>query len=69
MINYLCNHVDGFGQVIAVDSEFEIFGRAWCLAELVEARKQGMEQTVKVHSRRKVAEQQHMLSLCGGQVL
>merc|ERR1712039_277760 len=42
--------IKGFGQVVAVDKEFDIFGRAWCVAELVEADGLVMPQYVKIHS-------------------
>uniref|UniRef100_A0A6U6KAR8 Uncharacterized protein n=1 Tax=Zooxanthella nutricula TaxID=1333877 RepID=A0A6U6KAR8_9DINO len=41
-----------YKQVVAIDQEFKLFTRAWCVAELATASEMGMAQTVKVHSRR-----------------
>ena len=30
-----------FGEVVAVDANLELFGRAWCIAELAEAQQGG----------------------------
>eukprot|EP00747_Dinoflagellata_sp_TGD_P193770 gnl/TRDRNA2_/TRDRNA2_60387_c0_seq1.p1 gnl/TRDRNA2_/TRDRNA2_60387_c0~~gnl/TRDRNA2_/TRDRNA2_60387_c0_seq1.p1 ORF type:complete len:304 (-),score=45.08 gnl/TRDRNA2_/TRDRNA2_60387_c0_seq1:144-1055(-) len=50
MMVLLCAHVEGFEQVVAVDKDFDIFFRAWCVAELVEAANLHMAQCLKVHS-------------------
>jgi hypothetical protein len=50
MMEYLSNEQEGFGQVIAVDGQFELFTRAWCIAELVEADQLQCEQFLKIHS-------------------
>ena len=43
MMAYLKKHVHGFNQVIVfVDVDLSIFRRAWCVAELVEARRESM---------------------------
>lgn len=39
-----------FEQVVAVDSKFELFNRAWCVAELAEAHKVGMNIRLKMRS-------------------
>merc|ERR1712224_1122384 len=39
-----------FEQVIAVDRKFELFDRAWCVAELAEADRSRMRQRLKVLS-------------------
>jgi hypothetical protein len=39
-----------FGQVIAVDREFELFSRAWCLAEIAQAKRSHIPQSMKVFS-------------------
>ena len=39
-----------FGQVIAVDRKFELFQRAWCVAEIAEASKSRIPPFLKVAS-------------------
>merc|ERR1712216_208845 len=39
-----------FAQVIAVDENFVLFSRAWCVAEVAAAYKVGMRQNIKVVS-------------------
>lgn len=39
-----------FSQVVAVDTSFGLFTRAWCVAELVKADETGLKQHVKMHS-------------------
>jgi len=58
---------EDFAQVVAVDREFGLFGRAWCLAELAMADKMGMIQHLKLPSRQDLDEQRR-LSLEGLQV-
>ena len=55
MMSYLCKNVEGFGQVVAIDERLEVFSRAWVIAELVQARKSGMVQKLKLHSKRALA--------------
>jgi hypothetical protein len=55
MMSYLCGNVEGFGQVVAIDVRLELFSRAWVIAELVQARKSGMVQKLKLHSKRALA--------------
>ena len=55
MMSYLCRNVDGFGQVVVIDEQLEVFSRAWVIAELVQARKSGMVQKLKLHSKRALA--------------
>ena len=55
MMSYLCMNVEGFGQVVAIDVRLELFSRAWVIAELVQARKSGMVQKLKLHSKRALA--------------
>ena len=47
MVAYLAFSVPGFMQVIAVDQEFQLFTRAWCVAEISKASQIGMPQRVK----------------------
>ena len=37
-----------FSEVIAVDSHFVLFSRAWCVAEVAAAHQVGMKQTLKI---------------------
>merc|ERR1712232_65732 len=41
---------DRFSQVVAVDTEFQLLARVWCVAELVEAHRLHLHQNVMVHS-------------------
>ncbi|CAJ1448225.1 unnamed protein product [Effrenium voratum] len=43
-------HGSAFVQVLAIDRDFEIFSRAWCLAEMVQADACRMDQHVLLHS-------------------
>jgi len=54
VMRFLFNRIEGFAQVVVVDARFEIFKRAWCLAELVEADGLAMPQHVKILSRKTV---------------
>ena len=40
-----------FAQVVAVDEQFGLFTRAWCVAELVQADEMKLKQHVKMHSK------------------
>jgi len=50
MMAWLAATDRGFGQVIAVDRDFRLFSRAWCVAELAVASEMGMSQRMKVLS-------------------
>eukprot|EP00931_Biecheleriopsis_adriatica_P074121 TRINITY_DN48257_c0_g1_i1.p1 TRINITY_DN48257_c0_g1~~TRINITY_DN48257_c0_g1_i1.p1 ORF type:complete len:1473 (+),score=240.55 TRINITY_DN48257_c0_g1_i1:50-4468(+) len=50
MINYLTHAVPTFSQMVAVDVKFVAFTRVWCVAELVEAKKQHLKQSLIIHS-------------------
>ena len=43
-------YAQGFLQVVAIDTDFNLFSRAWCVAELVEAHNSQMDQHVMLHS-------------------
>jgi len=51
MMAYLKVASPGFGQVVAVDRGFVLFSRIWCIAELLEARRSHLPQTLQVLSR------------------
>ena len=51
MMAYLHRHCQqGFLQVLAIDRGFNLFSRAWCVAELVQAHTSQMDQHVILHS-------------------
>ena len=52
MMVFLTHRVPEFKQVVAVDCDFTIFSRAWCVAELVQASAEQIPQRVQVFSRR-----------------
>ena len=45
-----------FRQLIAVDREFELFQRAWCVAEIVEAHRRHIPQFLQVPSSQDICE-------------
>jgi hypothetical protein len=49
-------------QVIAVDSQFVLFSRAWCIAEIHRAHSDGISQEVLFHSEASLSEHKAMLS-------
>jgi len=51
MIRLLAARDLSFSQVIAVDADFGLFGRAWCVAELAEAHRLDMGQHLRLRSR------------------
>eukprot|EP00445_Apocalathium_hangoei_P017816 CAMPEP_0203892852 /NCGR_PEP_ID=MMETSP0359-20131031/35989_1 /ASSEMBLY_ACC=CAM_ASM_000338 /TAXON_ID=268821 /ORGANISM="Scrippsiella Hangoei, Strain SHTV-5" /LENGTH=588 /DNA_ID=CAMNT_0050814887 /DNA_START=59 /DNA_END=1822 /DNA_ORIENTATION=- len=46
MMDFLVESVPGFRQLVAVDRNFDIFTRLWCIAELVQASLSAIPQTV-----------------------
>lgn len=50
MMAYLAKRCVGFLQVVAIDRNFMIFSRAWCVAELVQADASDLEQHMMIHS-------------------
>lgn len=64
MMVCLQKSVNGFSQVIAVDNDFTWFGRAWCVAELVEAEREKMRQALQCRGSTVIAESRdHILFL------
>merc|ERR1712187_104223 len=51
MMSMLAAESKEFQQIVAIDQKFELFRRAWCVAELDAASEMGMSQTLKVYSR------------------
>ena len=50
MMSYLASQT-GLQQIIAVDDKFDLFNRAWCIAEIAEANELAIPQRLKVFSR------------------
>lgn len=50
MVAYLAATDENFAQVVAIDAQFELFSRAWCVAELVAADNMGVRQSLKMFS-------------------
>eukprot|EP00443_Scrippsiella_acuminata_P048499 CAMPEP_0115279672 /NCGR_PEP_ID=MMETSP0270-20121206/58384_1 /TAXON_ID=71861 /ORGANISM="Scrippsiella trochoidea, Strain CCMP3099" /LENGTH=714 /DNA_ID=CAMNT_0002696367 /DNA_START=159 /DNA_END=2303 /DNA_ORIENTATION=- len=61
MMTLLAASCPKFGQVIAIDIEFRLFSRAWCVAELAAAHATGMAQTLKFSSARVLEKHQDQL--------
>lgn len=51
MIKYLAATQPSFKQVIAIDDNFIIFGRCWCVAEAAESFSLGLDQHIQIKSR------------------
>jgi len=50
MMALLANEVSHFGHIVAVDKGFDVFMRAWCVAEMVEGGTLHLPQRVIIHS-------------------
>jgi hypothetical protein len=50
------NGLTPFGEVIAVDRKFDLFNRAWCVAEIAEAEKNDMKHFLYVASEENIRE-------------
>ena len=61
MMAWLAASNPSFAQVVCVDASFELFHRAWCVAELAEAHRQGMEQSLKICNKEALIREQHAL--------
>uniref|UniRef100_A0A7S2J972 Uncharacterized protein n=1 Tax=Zooxanthella nutricula TaxID=1333877 RepID=A0A7S2J972_9DINO len=51
MMELLNRRVEGLAQLVAVDGKFDLFSRAWCLAEIKQAHASKIKQRVQVLSR------------------
>ena len=51
MMALLARENPDFGEVVAVDASLDLFGRAWCVAELAEAQSMGMAQSLKMRNK------------------
>merc|ERR1711972_138576 len=59
----LQQEVRGFRQLVAVDRDFKVFGRIWCVAELVQAYRSRMSQAVQLCSRSGLCDESEDLEL------
>lgn len=50
MMTFLFERVPDFKQVVVVDADFEVFYRAWCVAEIAEGDRLELQQSIKIHS-------------------
>lgn len=50
MMSYLAAKDEHFQQLCAIDVDFVLFSRAWCVSELAVANAQGIRQILKMHS-------------------
>ena len=55
-------YAQDFLQVVAIDQDFHLFSRAWCVAELVEAHNSHLDQHVMLHSPKVLEENSGRLS-------
>ena len=51
MMALLARENPDFAEVVAVDASLDVFGRAWCVAELAEAHRMGMAQSLKMRNK------------------
>ncbi|CAK9077655.1 Mycosubtilin synthase subunit A, partial [Durusdinium trenchii] len=61
MMAYLSSCDESFAEVVAVDASLELFGRAWCIAELAEGQRMGMAQSLKLRNKAVLLERQRSL--------
>ncbi|CAK9023988.1 unnamed protein product [Durusdinium trenchii] len=51
MMSFLACRDPSFAEVVVVDTSLELFNRAWCMAELAEAQRMGMAQSLLVQNK------------------
>ena len=61
MMALLARENPDFAEVIAVDASLGLFGRAWCVAELAEAHRMGMAQSLKMRNEETLLRRQRTL--------
>lgn len=61
MMAYLAGKDESFAEVIAVDEKLDLFERAWCMAEVAEAKQMGMEQNLKLRNKETLIIRQNTL--------
>jgi len=50
LMQFLTEQVQGFSQLVLVDANFDVFRRAWCIAEIVEATSAGIPSRLSLGS-------------------
>merc|ERR1712217_648461 len=60
-MSFLAATDKGFRQLVAIDLNFSLFSRAWCVAELAAADKMGIQQSLAMHSRESLQDAQDRL--------
>merc|ERR1712060_599865 len=50
MMRLLGKRAGGFSHLVVADASFEVFRRAWCIAEIVESSCSGVSQRIMLHS-------------------
>ncbi|CAK9004010.1 Hypothetical protein SCF082_LOCUS8001 [Durusdinium trenchii] len=61
MMSFLACKDPSFAELVAVDASLELFSRAWCMAELAEAQRMGMAQSLLVRNKATLLSRQHTL--------
>merc|ERR1711879_588031 len=61
MVEMLAVQNNQFSQIVAVDRNFVIFNRAWCVAELSLAHEVGMRQRLLIFAEEMIAEHEERL--------
>ena len=61
MLAYLADKDESFAELIAVDEKLDLFERAWCMAEVAEAKQMGMEQNLKLRNKETLIFRQNTL--------
>jgi len=64
VMRVLCSvHEDTFAQVIVVDTAFQVFFRAWCVAEIIEGNNLRIKTSVKIPSEESLNSNYDMLAM------
>jgi len=50
MMRHLSRGSEHFAHLVVADTLFNVFTRAWCIAEIVESKRSGIKQRIKLHS-------------------
>eukprot|EP00434_Breviolum_minutum_P040235 symbB.v1.2.035748.t1/scaffold4887.1/size33438/2 len=61
MMALLARENPDFAEVVAVDASLDLFGRAWCVAELAEGHRMGMAQSLKMRNKETLLRRQRTL--------
>merc|ERR1712079_792999 len=63
MMSFLQSEVPNFCQLVAVDRDFAVFSRIWCVAELVQAHSARMPQHVQLYRCEELRDEAEDLSM------